>query len=659
MKLHAFVAMPFGTKDAPDGSKIDFNRVYAEYIRPGLEGAGLEVFRADEELSAGDIRSDMFQELLIADLVLADLTIDNPNVWYELGVRHALRARGVVLVQGPRETTPFDIYTDRKLRYHLKDGAPDSTWLEKDIAALATMARETLESWHGRKISPVYRLVENLQEPDWRQLKVGDAREFWETHAAWEQQLTRARRSKRPGDVLVLAEETPVVALRADARFAAGKALLSLKHHRFALEEFEQCLAVAPGHVQAQYNKGVCLQRLGKLDDARDHYRALLATRPQDAEAWALLGRVDKDAWVAAWRTPGATSEKMRDDAGYEDALLKAAIASYRQGFSADANHHYSGINAATLTHLLQHLTGQSAPAADLAALQGAVRWAALSEMTRVPNFYAAATLGDLAVLCGTAAEVTEAYKNAIRLVENDWFALDSTRQGLTLLSELGFNPENVAAGTATFDRALARLAPPETAWQPRQAIIFSGHITDEPGRNPPRFPESHVADAARRIEEALQSLDAGPDDLALTQGAAGGDLLFIEAALARGMQVQLLQPFAEEEFIRESVATRGAAWLKRYDTVRARLAADRPPLAAPDALGPTPGGVDPYARCNLWLLNSALGCGLARVRLIALWNGAKGDGPGGTEHMVQEVQRRTGRAIVIDTAALTPAAVA
>ncbi len=98
MPPHAFVAMPFGSKPAADGQLIDFNRVYAEYIRPALEAAGLEVFRADEEQRAGDIRTDMFQELLIADLVVADLTLDNPNVWYELGVRHALRARGVVLV---------------------------------------------------------------------------------------------------------------------------------------------------------------------------------------------------------------------------------------------------------------------------------------------------------------------------------------------------------------------------------------------------------------------------------------------------------------------------------------------------------------------------------------------------------------------------------
>ena len=123
MKLHAFVAMPFGIKRDANGVEIDFNRVYIDLIKPALESAGLESFRADEEERAGDIRTDMFQELLVADLVVVDLTIDNPNVWYELGVRHALRARGVLLICGGRVTTAFDIYTDRKLRYGIKDGS--------------------------------------------------------------------------------------------------------------------------------------------------------------------------------------------------------------------------------------------------------------------------------------------------------------------------------------------------------------------------------------------------------------------------------------------------------------------------------------------------------------------------------------------------------
>ena len=75
MTPHAFIAMPFGVKPGADGQLIDFNRVYAELLKPALEAAGCEVFRAGDEQRAGDIRTDMFQELLVADLVL-----DNPNV---------------------------------------------------------------------------------------------------------------------------------------------------------------------------------------------------------------------------------------------------------------------------------------------------------------------------------------------------------------------------------------------------------------------------------------------------------------------------------------------------------------------------------------------------------------------------------------------------
>ena len=133
MKPHAFVAMPFGTKPGPDGQPIDFNAVYAAYIRPSLEAAGLKAFRADEELRAGDIISDMFQELLLADLVVADLTIDNPNVWYELGIRHTLQARGIVLVCGNRVATAFDLYTQRKLRYNLLNGKLGPATLDVEI----------------------------------------------------------------------------------------------------------------------------------------------------------------------------------------------------------------------------------------------------------------------------------------------------------------------------------------------------------------------------------------------------------------------------------------------------------------------------------------------------------------------------------------------
>jgi hypothetical protein len=187
----------------------------------------------------------------------------------------------------------------------------------------------------------------------------------------------------------------------------------------------------------------------------------------------------------------------------------------------------------------------------------------------------------------------------------------------------------------------------------PRQVLLFSGHLVDAPDRTPPRFPADKVGAAARRIGAELDRLDAGPADLAITQGAAGGDLLFAEACLARGVPLQLLLPLPEAEFVAQSMllCVDGAAWRERYAAVTARLTL--PPLLADEVLGPLPAGADPFERANRWLLDSALAHGADRLRFITLWDGAGGDGPGGTRHMVDEVRRRHGELHWIDTRSL------
>lgn len=659
-KPHAFVAMPFGTKTAADGQLIDFNRVYLEYIAPALEAAGLEAFRADQEVRAGDIRTDMFQELLVADLVVADLSIDNPNVWYELGVRHALRARGVVLVSGGRVTTAFDLYTDRKLRYSLKDGAPDPAAVEDDKRKLAEMVKATMESWHGRKVSPVYSLMPNLQEPDWKSLRIGDVREFWERHDNWQDRLDLARKAGRIGDVLVLAEEAPVAAFRADAWITAGEALLKAERFRFALEHLERGLAIDPDNPHALRQQGVCLQRLAvaklpghSLDRAREHYGEVLKRYPSDPETWALLGRVDKDAWVDTWRQPGRTPEQMREDAAYEDALLRAAIDSYVRAYRSNPNHYYSGINALALMHLYRHLTNDARYDRDMAIMAGAVRFAAECDPNEGQLFWSKTTLGDLEVLVGTPDTVKTAYKEAIAKNEHDWFSLNSSRAQLQLFQDLGFRPDTIAAGIATFDRALERLQQPESRWQPRQVLLFSGHMIDAPDRTQARFPADKETIAAQKIGAALDQIGAGPDDLAFCQAAAGGDLLFIEACQERGVRCQVLLPFPEPDFIERSIApsVAGDRWCDRFYAMKEKL--QDPIRIMPDELGPLPKGVDPFERCNLWLLYSALACGIDKVRFVALWNGGGGDGPGGTAHMYNEVKRRTGRVTWLDTRTL------
>jgi hypothetical protein len=196
----------------------------------------------------------------------------------------------------------------------------------------------------------------------------------------------------------------------------------------------------------------------------------------------------------------------------------------------------------------------------------------------------------------------------------------------------------------------------PDPCAAPRRVLMFSGHMVDAPDRASPRFPLQAVPAVAQAIARHLDALGAGPGDLALTQGAAGGDLLFAEACADRGVRVRLMQPFEEAEFLRRSVlpCADGEAWLQRWRALRQRLA--EAPRAMPDALGPAPTGVDPFERCNRWMLCTALALGNARFRLIALWDGADADGPGGTAHMIREVQRRAGEVVLLPLGALAGA---
>lgn len=219
------------------------------------------------------------------------------------------------------------------------------------------------------------------------------------------------------------------------------------------------------------------------------------------------------------------------------------------------------------------------------------------------------------------------------------------------LLKDLDFRPEAVSAGIATFERALARLNKPEEQWQPRQVFLFSGHIIDAADRATPRFPNENADIAAEKIAGVLAALGASEDDLALTQGAAGGDILFAEACAKRGVRIQLLQPFPEAEFIQRSILpfAQGENWRTRYFTLKAQL--KNPPRSMPDELGYTPEeDMNPYERSNLWLLYTALACGIDKVRFICLWDGGEGDGRGGTDHMYQEVNKRTGQVWWLDT---------
>ena len=180
----------------------------------------------------------------------------------------------------------------------------------------------------------------------------------------------------------------------------------------------------------------------------------------------------------------------------------------------------------------------------------------------------------------------------------------------------------------------------------PRKIALFSGHMIDAPDRATPRFPPDKVPVAAAAIVAALADLGFGSQDLAICGGACGGDLLFAEAALARGARLELYIPFEEAIFFEKSVDFADSNWRSRFFAAKGRGVLH----VAPRELGPTPDSEDPYERNNRWMLDAASRFGPDKVNFICLWNGEGGDGPGGTRHMMEEVRNRGGRAVWLET---------
>src|SRR5882724_3682973 len=109
-KKRCFVVMGFGIKsDYATGRKLDLDKSYRLLIKPAVEEKGVTCVRADEIKHTGSIDVIMYEELLTADVVIADLSTANPNALYELGIRHAMRPRTTIVISENKLPYPFDL----------------------------------------------------------------------------------------------------------------------------------------------------------------------------------------------------------------------------------------------------------------------------------------------------------------------------------------------------------------------------------------------------------------------------------------------------------------------------------------------------------------------------------------------------------------------
>src|SRR4051812_5983638 len=114
-----FVVTPFGMKPDGHGGSVDFEAIYERLIASAIREAGFEPLRADPELVGGLTERPTFERLILADYAVADLTTANANVFYALGVRHAVRPSSTVLVSGDLKRAPSALAPDRVLPYSL------------------------------------------------------------------------------------------------------------------------------------------------------------------------------------------------------------------------------------------------------------------------------------------------------------------------------------------------------------------------------------------------------------------------------------------------------------------------------------------------------------------------------------------------------------
>ena len=666
--MQAFIIRPFRTN-----KDIDFDRVERELIAPALAAHGIAGRTTADSLKQGNIRTEMFNRLLTADVVVVDISIHNANVFYELGIRHALREKRTYLIrcQGaelPPDEVPFDIRTDRYLPYDPANPAAALPTLTEGLRQ--TMASEDQDS-------PVFQLLPNLREQD--------ASHFLVVPTGFREEVERALAAKLAGDLELLASEARGFQWEIEGLRLVGRAQFKLRAWQAARGTWEGVRKEHPDDLDANTLLATIYQRLGDLPRSDQAVQRVLARKNvaayDRAEAFSLLGRNAKSRWIAEWEKLPAEQQRAR---ALGAGLLEDAAHSYADAFRQDLNHFYSGLNALAMLTIecalaaalpkvwaercdgaaeaARQLDGRRKQAADLAAAVGLSVQATLDRLKPEPKTDVGVELdvllrelhchiseADLRFLTAKRpGQVAAAYQKALDGADD--FAVSAARTQIEIYQRLGILDDNVKAALSVFP-------PPKEAEQRPRALLFTGHRIDDPGRQTPRFPPDKEACARDAIRETVvkEREIAGGPVFGIAGGASGGDILFHEVCAELGIPTRLYLALPPDQFVAASVRSGGPQWVERFRQLRARVAEERV-LADSEDLPLWLQGKRDYSiwqRNNLWELYNALALGGDQVTLIALWNGQQGDGPGGTADLVEKAEQRGAKTIILDTKGL------
>ncbi|MCO6426623.1 TRAFs-binding domain-containing protein [Nitrosomonas communis] len=411
-----FVLMPFGQKPATGGKMIDFDAVYHNLIEPAIQAADLEPIRADEEVAGGIIHKPMFERLILCEYAVADLTTANANVFYELGLRHAVRPSSTILLFAKNTgQLPFDVAPLRSIPYEISaDGKPGN------IAAIAPILTERFqEARQHMTDSPVYQLVEGF--PDIQRLKTDV---FRDRVAYSEQVKKRLAEARKQGLDAVRAIEHSLGTI---ADTESGVVIDLFLSYR-AVKGWQAMIELVPkmspplaNTVMVQEQLGLALNRAGHGEDAEKVLRDVIEKRGSSSETYGILGRVYKDRWEAA---------AQKGEAFRAEGLLESAIDAYLKGFEADWRDAYPGINAVTLMELAEPPDPRCKDLLPVVAYAVERRIAAGK-----PDYWDYATQLELAVLAKDASAARKALAKALAALREGWEA-ETTARNLRLIIE-------------------------------------------------------------------------------------------------------------------------------------------------------------------------------------------------------------------------------
>jgi len=430
-----FVLMPFGKKPDATGAMIDFDAVYRDLIAPAIAEAELDPLRADEEMAGGIIHKPMFERLILCEFAVADLTTANANVFYELGVRHAVRPASTVLVFAEGGRLPFDVAPLRALPYRLTAaGAPT------DVAATRAALVERLRAAHDpAPDSPVFQLVEGFPEVDHTKTDVFRDRV---RYAADVKERLAAARKHGITSVRALEQELgPLANLESGVIIDLFLSYRAVEGWQDMIDLVKKMPRPLADTVMVQEQLALALNRTGRGEDAERTLKALLNRRGPSSETYGILGRVYKDRWEAAVKA---------GDQFLAEGLLDQAIDAYRKGFEADWRDAYPGVNAVTLMELKEPPDPQRQQLLPVVAYAVDRRIA-----TGKPDYWDYATRLELAVLGKDEQAARAALRAALPLIREVWEP-KTTLRNLRLIREARERRREAVAWAQSIEEALS-----------------------------------------------------------------------------------------------------------------------------------------------------------------------------------------------------------